>query len=61
MTDSNLQLKDKIIPIQIPSQITFKEIIGQGSAMQKIFRMVEKVAESDTTIMLNGRRGRVKV
>ena len=28
MTDSNLQLKDKIIPIQLPSQITFKEIIG---------------------------------
>ena len=57
MTDSNLQFKDKIIPIELPSQVIFKEIIGQGTAMLKIFRMVEKVAESDTTIMLNGETG----
>ena len=57
MTDSNLQLKNKIIPIELPSQVIFKEIIGQGTAMLKIFRMVEKVAESDTTIMLNGETG----
>ncbi len=57
MTDSNLQMKNKIIPIKLPSQDIFKDIIGQGSAMQKIFRMVEKVAESDTTIMLNGETG----
>jgi len=57
MTDSNLQLKNKIIPIKLPSQVIFKNIIGQGSAMLKIFRMVEKVAESDTTIMLNGETG----
>ena len=57
MTDSNLQLENKIIPIKLPSQIIFKDIIGQGSAMLKIFRMVEKVAESDTTIMLNGETG----
>jgi transcriptional regulator with PAS, ATPase and Fis domain len=57
MTDSNLQLKNKIIPIKLPSQAIFKNIVGQGSAMQRIFRMVEKVAESDTTIMLNGETG----
>ncbi len=57
MTDSYLQLKNKIIPIQLPSEAIFKDIIGQGSAMQRIFRMVEKVAESDTTIMLNGETG----
>ena len=57
MTDPNLQLENKIIPIKIPSQVIFKNIIGQGSAMQKIFRMVGKVAECDTTIMLNGETG----
>ena len=57
MTDSNLQLKNKIIPIKLPAQVIFKDIIGQSSAMQRIFRMVEKVAESDTTIMLNGETG----
>jgi sigma-54 specific flagellar transcriptional regulator A len=57
MTDSNLQLKNKIIPIKSPSEAIFKDIVGQGSAMQRIFRMVEKVAECDTTIMLNGETG----
>jgi transcriptional regulator with PAS, ATPase and Fis domain len=57
MTDSNLQMKNKIIPIKLPSQGVFKDIIGQGPAMQRIFRIVEKVAESDTTIMLNGETG----
>jgi transcriptional regulator with PAS, ATPase and Fis domain len=57
MTDSNLRLKNKIIPIQLPSQVIFKEIIGQASAMGRIFRMVEKVAECDTTVMLNGETG----
>ncbi len=57
MTDSNLQMKNKIIPIKLPSQDIFKDIIGHSSAMQRIFRMVEKVAESDTTIMLNGETG----
>lgn len=57
MTDSNLQLRNKVIPIKIQSQVVFKDIIGRGSAMQKIFRIVEKVAGSDTTIMLNGETG----
>jgi sigma-54 specific flagellar transcriptional regulator A len=57
MSDSNLQLKDKVIPIKIQSQVIFKDIIGRGSAMQRIFRIVEKVAGSDTTIMLNGETG----
>jgi transcriptional regulator with GAF, ATPase, and Fis domain len=57
MTDSNLQLKNKVIPIKAQSQAIFKDIIGHGTAMRKIFRIVEKVAESDTTIMLNGETG----
>ena len=57
MTDSNLQLKNKVIPIKIQSKDIFKDIIGRGSAMRRIFRTVEKVADSDTTIMLNGETG----
>jgi sigma-54 specific flagellar transcriptional regulator A len=47
----------KIIPISSPAQIAFKEIIGQSPSMKKIFRIVEKVAGSNTTIMLNGETG----
>ncbi len=57
MTDSNLQYKNKIIPIKTQSRVIFKDIIGHGSAMRKIFKIVEKVASSDTTIMLNGETG----
>ena len=57
MTDSNLQLKNKVIPIKAQSQAIFKDIIGHGTAMRKIFRIVEKVANSDTTILLNGETG----
>ena len=57
MTDPHLQRKNKVIPIKIQAQILFKDIIGHGPAMQKIFRIVEKVADSDTTIMLNGETG----
>jgi transcriptional regulator with GAF, ATPase, and Fis domain len=57
MTDSNLQLENKVIPIKIQSQIIFRDIVGHGPAMQKIFKIVEKVADSDTTIMLNGETG----
>ena len=57
MSDSNLQYKNKIIPIKTQSSVIFKDIIGRGTAMRKIFRIVEKVAGSDTTIMLNGETG----
>jgi transcriptional regulator with GAF, ATPase, and Fis domain len=57
MSDSNLQLENKVIPIKAQSQAVFKNIIGHGAAMRKIFRIVEKVANSDTTIMLNGETG----
>jgi transcriptional regulator with GAF, ATPase, and Fis domain len=57
MSDSNLKYKNKIIPIKTQSRVIFKDIIGHGTAMRKIFRIVEKVANSGTTIMLNGETG----
>lgn len=57
MSDSNLQYKNKVIPIKTQSRVIFKDIIGHGTAMRKIFKIVEKVASSDTTIMLNGETG----
>jgi len=56
MTGSN-PTSNKIIPIGSPSQSAFKDIIGQSPSMKRIFRIVEKVAGSDTTIMLNGETG----
>lgn len=57
MKGSSLSVRDNIIHINQQSQAAFKEIIGQSPSMRKIFRMVEKVANSDTTIMVNGETG----
>jgi transcriptional regulator with GAF, ATPase, and Fis domain len=56
MTGSN-PITNKIISIGSPSQTAFKDIIGQSPSMKRIFRIVEKVASSDTTIMLTGETG----
>jgi transcriptional regulator with GAF, ATPase, and Fis domain len=56
MTGSN-PTTNKIISIGTPSQTAFKDIIGQSPSMKRIFRIVEKVAGSDTTIMLTGETG----
>jgi transcriptional regulator with GAF, ATPase, and Fis domain len=56
MSSSNLT-PNKIIPIGPTPSPAFKDIIGQSPSMKKIFRMVEKVAGSDTTILLNGETG----
>ncbi len=56
MSGSNLT-PTKVIPISALPPSAFKDIIGQSPSMKKIFRVVEKVAASDTTIMLNGETG----
>jgi DNA-binding NtrC family response regulator len=56
MSGSNIHTP-RIIPIGPGALGAFKGIIGHSPPMKKIFRMVEKVAPSDTTIMLNGETG----
>jgi transcriptional regulator with PAS, ATPase and Fis domain len=36
---------------------SFKGIIGQSAPMQRIFKLVEQVADSDSTILINGETG----
>lgn len=35
----------------------FQDIVGQSAKMQEIFTLVEKVADSDSTIIINGESG----
>lgn len=53
---SNLNTNN-IIPLDAHAKSAFKEIIGQSPSMTRIFRIIEKVSRSDTTIMLNGETG----
>ncbi|HSV94135.1 MAG TPA: sigma-54 dependent transcriptional regulator [Desulfobacterales bacterium] len=56
MTGSLLP-KGNLIAIGSPCQSAFEGIVGQSPSMRRIFGVVEKVAASDTTIMLNGETG----
>ncbi len=54
-TDSRLEEKPFVIS---PSQpVLFMDMIGQSERMQRIFRLVEKVADSDSTIIIQGETG----
>jgi len=58
MTDNNaLDVREKdSAPISIETG-AFQGLVGQSDAMQNIFRMVERVADSDSTILINGETG----
>jgi transcriptional regulator with PAS, ATPase and Fis domain len=53
--DTEVVIEDSVIksnPID-----AFKGIVGQSTSMQKVFRLVERVADSDSTILINGETG----
>jgi DNA-binding NtrC family response regulator len=48
----NLQLRN-----QLKRKYQFKNIIGDSPPMQKIFEVIEKVADTDSTILIHGESG----
>jgi sigma-54 specific flagellar transcriptional regulator A len=52
--------RDLILEDSTPRSVendAFKGIVGQSTKMQEIFRLVERVADSDSTILINGETG----
>ena len=52
LSNENFNLKR-----QLKTKYKFDNIIGDSDALQKVIRMVEMVAESDSTILLHGESG----
>jgi len=52
LLEENVDLKQ-----QLKDKFTIESIIGQSEAMQKVYRMVEKVAPSDATVLIRGESG----
>ncbi|MDD5067799.1 MAG: sigma 54-interacting transcriptional regulator [bacterium] len=44
-------------PFTKPLPIHFHDIIGKSESMQKIFRIIQKVADKDTTVLIEGETG----
>ncbi len=56
-TTSDASDQCKIQPIQVKAEYGFHDIIGQSSKMREVFDVVEKVADCNSTILLNGETG----
>ena len=56
-SDPDLHFRDPAYSGGSGNQNTFGDIIGQSEGMQGIFRLIEKVADSDSTVIISGETG----
>lgn len=54
---NKLQLEKVYLQEEIKSEYNFGEIIGASAAMKKVFQNIEKVAATDSTVLLSGETG----
>ena len=52
LTTENIQLRQKIDELS-----KFDEMVGESSAMKRVFELVETVAQSDATVVIHGESG----
>ena len=57
LDDPNLHLGNPDITNKPKDENKYKEIIGQSENMQEIFRVIDKVADTDSTIIIHGESG----
>lgn len=54
---SDLARENKSLKLKLQQESQFHDIIGKSHVMKKIFRIIEKVAKSDTNILITGDSG----
>jgi len=52
-----LALENQMLRQEISREYDFHNIVGQSPPMQKVFRTIEKVAQSDGTVLITGKSG----
>lgn len=52
-----LQTQNVNLQLQVKTQSNFENIIGQSSGMQKVFRLIEAAAKTDSSILIHGESG----
>jgi transcriptional regulator with GAF, ATPase, and Fis domain len=55
--DPDFHFKDSVCSRNLKNQNRFGDIIGQSDGMQEIYRLIEKVADSDSTVIISGETG----
>ena len=57
INDDGLDVQVEDVALTSNGKDAFKGIVGQSAKMQEIFSLVERVADSDSTILINGETG----
>ncbi|MEK6570834.1 MAG: sigma-54 dependent transcriptional regulator, partial [Bacteroidota bacterium] len=57
MEFKRLALENQILRQEINREYDFHNFIGQSAVIRKVFRTIERVAESDGTVLITGRSG----
>jgi transcriptional regulator with PAS, ATPase and Fis domain len=55
--ESELFVKNSMVLERLKDEYRYNDIIGQSEKMQNVFRLVEKVADCDSTILITGETG----
>lgn len=55
--NARLQEENIILHREAEKQYVFENIIGQSEAMQEVFRLMQKIIPTDTTVLLSGETG----
>ncbi len=55
--NATLRKENQTLRGQVKTKYRFENLLGQSEGMQEIFRLVEKVADSDSTILILGESG----
>jgi DNA-binding NtrC family response regulator len=54
---THLSRENRILRARIEKDFGFDNLIGSGSAMRRVFEMIQKVAETDLTVLIRGESG----
>jgi len=53
----NLRRENQVLKKQLRTQYGFDRIVGKSDAMQKVFDLIEKVADTESTVLITGESG----
>jgi DNA-binding NtrC family response regulator len=54
---TRLERENRMLLDQVQRQYAFENLIGSGAAMQRVFETIQKVAETDLTVLVRGESG----
>ncbi len=57
LTVSRLTEENRYLKEEVDVRFNYGEIVGESAKMRKIYRMIEKVAKNDTSVLIHGESG----